>query len=104
MSQSPPDRYGFSDEQAFEFEQATNDLGFDHRILADDPRHRDSLDERLRREARERSRTPRDSGRFIAPDQGFGPYDTDQAYATDAGVDDGDLSAEERAMRVDPRY
>src|SRR5687767_13122639 len=102
MSQSPPDRYGMSDEQALEVEQATSDLGLNHRIVEDDPRHRDSLDERLRREAPDHRRTPRGGNRLVAPDEGAGPHESSQAYATDVGRDDGDLSAEERAIRIEP--
>ncbi|GGL27657.1 hypothetical protein GCM10014719_31480 [Planomonospora parontospora subsp. antibiotica] len=102
MSQSPPDRYGMSDEQALEVEQATNDLGLNHMIVEDDPRHRDDFGERLRREAPDHPRKAREWSRLVAPDQGTGPHETSQAYATDVGRDDGDLSAEERAIHIEP--
>ncbi|MBB5966669.1 hypothetical protein [Planomonospora venezuelensis] len=84
-----------SDEQSIEVEQATSDLGFNHRILEDDPWHRDTLDERLRREAPERERVPREEGRLVAP----GSDEVQDSYITD--VDRNDLSAEERAIRID---
>ncbi|MBG0830708.1 hypothetical protein HS041_23385 [Planomonospora sp. ID67723] len=94
MSQLPPDRYGMSDEQSIEVEQATSDLGFNHQIVEDDPAHRDTLDERLRREAPERHRARHDEGRLVAP----GSEELQESYVTD--VDVHDLSAEERAVHI----
>ncbi|WP_433241029.1 DUF5709 domain-containing protein [Streptosporangium sp. CA-135522] len=98
----PPDRKGLSDEQAIEVEEWTDDLGLDHEIRENDPRHRDTLDERLWREAPDRERAPRDENRLVAPDEGIGPDETSEEYARDVGPDDGDLSAEERAVHIDP--
>ncbi|WP_449061331.1 DUF5709 domain-containing protein [Planomonospora algeriensis] len=39
---------------------------------------------------------------MVAPDEGAGPHEVAQAYATDVGRDGGDLSAEERAIRIEP--
>ncbi|ACZ89585.1 DUF5709 domain-containing protein [Streptosporangium roseum] len=102
MSEMPPDRKGLSDEQAVEVEEWTDDLGLNHEIREDDPEHRDTLDERLWREAPERERAPRDENRLVAPDEGIGPDETSEEYARDVGADDGDLSAEERAIHIDP--
>ncbi|MDP9866490.1 MULTISPECIES: DUF5709 domain-containing protein [Streptosporangium] len=98
----PPDREGLSDEQAVEVEEWTDDLGINHEIREDDPEHRDTLDERLRREAPDRERPSREESRLVAPDEGIGPDETSEAYARDVGPDDGDLSAEERAVHIDP--
>ncbi|MER5322785.1 DUF5709 domain-containing protein [Streptosporangium roseum] len=102
MSEMPPDRKGLSDEQAVEVEEWTDDLGLNHEIREDDPEHRDTLDERLWREAPDRERAPRDENRLVAPDEGIGPDETSEEYARDVGADDGDLSAEERAIHIDP--
>ncbi|MEV8636343.1 DUF5709 domain-containing protein [Streptosporangium sp. NPDC051023] len=99
----PPDREGLSDEQATEVEEWTDDLGFEHEIIEDDPAHQDTLDERLWREApQQRERTPRAEDRLVAPDEGIGPDETSEAYATDVGPNGGDLSAEERAIHIEP--
>lgn len=103
MTEKPPDREGLSDEQAIEVEGWTDDLGLHHEILPDDPEHRDTLDERLRREAPNRERRPaREEGRLVAPDEGIGPDETSEEYARDVGPDSGDLSAEERAIHIEP--
>ncbi|WP_326824317.1 DUF5709 domain-containing protein [Streptosporangium sp. NBC_01756] len=102
MSEMPADRKGLSDEQAVEVEEWTDDLGFNHEILEDDPGHQDTLDERLRREAPDHTRIPRGENRLVAPDEGIGPDETSEAYAEDVGADDGDLSAEERAIHIEP--
>ncbi|OUC95079.1 hypothetical protein CA984_19970 [Streptosporangium minutum] len=102
MSEMPPDRKGLSDEQAVEVEEWTDDLGLNHEIRADDPEHRDTLDERLWREAPDHERAPREENRLVAPDEGIGPDETSEEYARDVGADDGDLSAEERAIHIDP--
>ncbi|MEV7013110.1 DUF5709 domain-containing protein [Streptosporangium sp. NPDC051022] len=102
MSEMPPDREGLSDEQAIEVEGWTDDLGLHHEIVEDDPEHQDTLDERLWREAPERRHTPRGEDRLVAPDKGIGPDETSEAYATDVGPDSGDLSAEERAIHIEP--
>ncbi|MGW4425044.1 DUF5709 domain-containing protein [Streptosporangium sp. NPDC004631] len=102
MSEMPADREGLSDEQAVEVEGWTDDLGFTHEIVEDDPGHQDTLDERLWREAPERERTPRREDRLVAPDQGLGPDETSEEYARDVGPDGGDLSAEERAIHIEP--
>ncbi|MFB9723765.1 DUF5709 domain-containing protein [Planobispora longispora] len=90
-----------SDEQSVEVEQATSDLGFNHEIVEDDPQHRDTLDERLRREAPERERAHRSEDRLVAPDAGIGPDWARESYAIDVGRDSGDLSAEERAIHIE---
>lgn len=103
MSQMPPDRKGLSDEQAVEVEEWTDDLGLHHEIRPDDPEHRDTLDERLWREApNHERRPPREEDRLVAPDEGIGPDETSEEYARDVGPDSGDLSAEERAIHIEP--
>ncbi|MEW1846473.1 DUF5709 domain-containing protein [Nonomuraea angiospora] len=102
MTEKPPDRFGFSDEQAIEFEEWTEDLGFYHEVKEDDPQHRDTLDERLRREARDRLHEPRPKHRLTQPDEGLAPDTEGEEIALEWGDDDGnDLSAEERAIRID---
>ncbi|MFG2077777.1 hypothetical protein SAMN05421874_11241 [Nonomuraea maritima] len=102
MTETPPNRYGMSDEQQIEVDEWTDDLGLRHEIVGDDPRHRDTLDERLRREAPERLREPRPKHRLTQPDAGAGADVEDEEVANDWGRDDDDLSAEERAVRIDP--
>lgn len=103
MTETPPNRYGMSDEQEIEVEEWTNDLGFQHEIVADDPQDRDTLDERLRREAPERLHEPRPKHRLTQPDEGLEADRDDQEIGEDwGGDDDDDLSAEERAVRIDP--
>ncbi|GAA4219682.1 hypothetical protein GCM10023075_04120 [Streptosporangium album] len=99
----PADRKGLSDEQAVEVEEWTDDLGLHHEIREEAPGHQDTLDERLWREAPDRGRVPREeSHRLVAPDKGIGPDETSEEYAEDVGADNGDLSAEERAIHIDP--
>lgn len=102
MSEMPPDREGLSDEQAVEVAEWTDDLGLNHEIVEHDDEHRDTLDERLRREAPDRERAPREDTRLVAPDEGLSPDETSEEYASDVGPDDGDLSAEERAVHIEP--
>ncbi|MFG1707899.1 DUF5709 domain-containing protein [Nonomuraea sp. M3C6] len=103
MTEKPPDRHGMSDEQEIEVEEWTDDLGMSHVVQEDDPRHRDTLDERLRREARDRLHEPRPKHRLTQPDEGLEPDVEDEEIGEDWGDDDGnDLSAEERAVRIDP--
>jgi hypothetical protein len=40
------------------------------------------------------------AGRLVAPDQGGGPDNDDELYATDVGIDGGAASAEEAAVHV----
>lgn len=103
MTEQPPDRYGLSDEQQIEVEAATDDLGLSHRIEEDDPRHEDSLDERLWREKPDRAeRAQRPEHRLTQPDEGLEPDVEGDEVGEDWGADDGDLSAEERAVHIDP--
>ncbi|WP_436761829.1 DUF5709 domain-containing protein [Streptosporangium sp. V21-05] len=102
MTETPPDREGLSDEQAIEVEEWTDDLGLNHEIVEHDDEHQDTLDERLRREAPDRERVPRDGTRLVAPDEGLSPDETSEEYASEVGLDDGDLSAEERAVHIEP--
>jgi hypothetical protein len=103
MTEQPPDRYGFSDEQEIEVEEWTDDLGLSHDIEPDDPADRDTLDERLWRELPDRPERPRrDEHRLTQPDEGLEPDTEDEEVGFDFGEDSGDLSAEERAVRVDP--
>ncbi|GAA2412084.1 DUF5709 domain-containing protein [Nonomuraea africana] len=102
MTETPPDRHGMSDEQEIEVEEWTDDLGQDHVIEEDDPQHQDTVAERLWREAPERERTPRDEHRLVSPDEGLEPDVESEEIGEDVGRDSGDLSAEERAVRVDP--
>ncbi|TMR23649.1 hypothetical protein ETD86_07365 [Nonomuraea turkmeniaca] len=92
-----------SDEQAIEVAEWTDDLGLHHEVVEDDPRRRDTLDERLRREAPDRLREPRSQHRLTQPDEGLEPDTEDEEIGEDWGDDDSsDLSAEERAVRIDP--
>lgn len=104
MTEKPPDRYGYSDEQAIEVEEWNEDLGRDHLIMEDDPAHRDTLEERLRRELPDRRpRVPRPEHRLTSPDEGVRPDVDGKELGTDWGDEAGhDLSAEERAVRVEP--
>ncbi|MDR8410875.1 DUF5709 domain-containing protein [Nonomuraea sp. 3-1Str] len=102
MSELPPDRFGLADEQEIEVGEWTDDLGLDHRIDEDDPQHEDTLDERLRREKPERERARREEHRLTQPDEGLAPDVESDEVGEDWGEDSGDLSAEERAVRVDP--
>jgi hypothetical protein len=101
MTETPPNRYGMSDEQEIEVMEWTEDLGLRHEVVGDDPRRRDTLDERLRREAPERLREPRPMHRLTQPDEGLEPDVEDEELGVDWGVDSGDLSAEERAIHID---
>ncbi|MEU7000658.1 DUF5709 domain-containing protein [Nonomuraea sp. NPDC046570] len=102
MTEKPPDRYGLSDEQGIEVEEWADDLGLEHEIAEDDPSHSDTLDERLWREAPEgRRRVPREGHRLVAPDEGLGPDLESEEVGDDLGADDGDLSAEERAIHIE---
>ncbi|MFC4006749.1 DUF5709 domain-containing protein [Nonomuraea purpurea] len=101
MTEQPPDRFGFADEQEIEVAEWTDDLGFRHEVVPDDPRVRDTLDERLRREAPEKLHRPRPKYQLIQPDEGTGPDTEDEEIGREYGSDD-DLSAEERAVRIDP--
>ncbi|MEV0380817.1 DUF5709 domain-containing protein [Nonomuraea sp. NPDC050643] len=101
MTEQPPDRYGYSDEQEIEVEEWNDDLGMRHEIVPDDPQHRDSLDERLRREAPEKLREPRPKHQLVQPDEGLGPDTEDEEIGVDYESAD-DLSAEDRAVRIDP--
>ncbi|MFI7699031.1 DUF5709 domain-containing protein [Nonomuraea sp. NPDC049480] len=102
MTEKPPDRYGLSDEQDIEVREWTEDLGLHHEVVENDPRRRDTLDERLRREARERLHEPRPRHRLTQPDEGLEPDVEDEEIGSDWGGDSDDLSAEERAVRIDP--
>ncbi|MEO3885528.1 DUF5709 domain-containing protein [Nonomuraea sp. B5E05] len=102
MTEQPPDRYGYADEQEIEVEEWTDDLGLHHEVAEDDPQHRDTLDERLRREAPSRLHEPRPKHRLTQPDEGLEPDTDDEELGVDQGGDTDDLSAEERAVRIDP--
>ncbi|TMR96791.1 hypothetical protein EJK15_21525 [Nonomuraea basaltis] len=91
-----------SDEQAIEVAEWTEDLGLRHEVVGDDPQHRDTLDERLHREARDRLREPRPKHRLTQPDEGLESDVEDEEIGDDWGDDSGDMSAEERAIRIDP--
>ncbi|MFI7440289.1 DUF5709 domain-containing protein [Nonomuraea indica] len=103
MTELPPDRHGLADEQQIEVEAATDDRGLNHRIEEDDPRHEDTLDERLWREKPDRpERGQRPEHRLTQPDEGLAPDLEGDEVGEDWGGDSGDLSAEERAVRVEP--
>lgn len=104
MTETPPNRHGMSDEQEIEVDEWTEDLGLRHEVVDDDPRRRDTLDERLRREAKDRLRGPRPKHRLTQPDEGLEPDVEDEELGEDWGddADSDDLSAEERAVRIDP--
>lgn len=98
MTENPPDRFGLSDEQEAEVEEWTDDLGLNHEIVEDDPSHPDTIAERMWREAPERERAPREEYRLVAPGEGS----EGEELADDVGRDDGDFSAEERAIHLEP--
>ncbi|GGP09818.1 DUF5709 domain-containing protein [Nonomuraea glycinis] len=101
MSELPPDRFGYSDEQDIEVSEWTDDQGMNHEIREDDPQHVDTLDERLRREAPERTRVRRPGHRLTQPDEGLEPDSEGRELGQDWGADGGDLSSEERAIRIE---
>lgn len=97
MTETPADRYGIEDdEQQVEVDEWNDDLGRDHVIAEDDPAHRDTIAERMRREAPEREREPREGFRLVQV-EGDG-----EELADDVGNDSGGFSAEERAMHIEP--
>ncbi|WP_327090820.1 DUF5709 domain-containing protein [Nonomuraea sp. NBC_01738] len=106
MTDMTPDRYGLSDEQEIEVEEWHDDLGRDHVIEPDDPAHQDTLAERMRRELPDRpTRPPRPEHRLTSPDEGQGPDVDGEEIGEDWGDEAGqDLSAEERAVHIDPDY
>ncbi|WP_336213378.1 DUF5709 domain-containing protein [Nonomuraea sp. LPB2021202275-12-8] len=101
MTELPPDRYGYSDEQEIEVAEWTDDHGLNYEIREDDPSHADTLDERLRREAPDKQRVRRPDHRLTQPDEGLGPDSEGRELGQDWGADSGDLSSEERAVRVE---
>ncbi|MGW0808047.1 DUF5709 domain-containing protein [Nonomuraea sp. NPDC002799] len=101
MTEQPPNRHGFSDEQEIEVREWTDDLGMRHEVTEDDPQHRDSLDERLRQEAPERLHQSRPAHQLTQPDEGLQPDTEGEEIGEDWGEAD-DLPAEERAVRIDP--
>ncbi|MFI7694016.1 DUF5709 domain-containing protein [Nonomuraea sp. NPDC049655] len=103
MSELPPDRFGMADEQDIEVKEWTDDLGLHHEVKEDDPQHEATLDERLRQELPDRPRrAPREEHRLTEPDEGAHPDTEDEAIGVDWDADREDLSAEERALRIDP--
>ncbi|UBU10850.1 DUF5709 domain-containing protein [Nonomuraea gerenzanensis] len=102
MTETPPNRHGMADEQEIEVTEWTDDLGLHHEVVEDDPQRRDTLDERLRREAPERLREPRPKHRLTQPDEGLEPDRDDEEIGVDYLDDNDDMSAEERAVRIDP--
>jgi len=102
MSEMPPDRFGYSDEQDIEVAEWTDDHGLNYEIREDDPQHEDTLDERLRREMPDRQRAPRaEQHRLTQPDEGLAPDSEGREIGEDRGDDGGDFSSEERAMRIE---
>ncbi|MEU0571628.1 DUF5709 domain-containing protein [Nonomuraea sp. NPDC005983] len=101
MTEQPPDRYGYSDEQGIEVEEWNDDLGLRHEITENDPGHAYTLDERLRWEKPERAHAPRTGHRITQPDEGLASDTEKDEVGQDWGEDGGDFSAEERAVRVD---
>ncbi|HEX4813450.1 MAG TPA: DUF5709 domain-containing protein [Nonomuraea sp.] len=101
MTETPPNRFGMSDEQEIEVAEWTDDRGLRHEVVDDDPQRRDTLDERLRREAPDRLREPRPKLRLTQPDEGLEPDRDDEELGELWPDDSDDLSAEERAMRID---
>ncbi|WP_157246173.1 DUF5709 domain-containing protein [Nonomuraea typhae] len=95
---------GYSDEQEIEVQEWTDDLGLNHEIREDDPARGDTLGERLRRELPDGpERDPRAGHRLTAPDEGLGPDEDDEEVGEDWGDEAGaDLSAEERAIHIEP--
>ncbi|GGL07576.1 hypothetical protein Sme01_11520 [Sphaerisporangium melleum] len=95
-----PDDMG-DDEQQTEIDGWTDELPAGHVIDADDPADRDDLTQRTWREARDRERVPREDARYVRPDEGAHPDEDSEEYASEVGEDDGDFSAEERAMHIE---
>ncbi|GAA3800829.1 hypothetical protein GCM10022226_20530 [Sphaerisporangium flaviroseum] len=96
-----PDDMG-DDEQLTEIEEWTENLPIGHEIVEDDPGERDGISRRVWQEAPSRDRVPREEHRFVAPDEGAHSDVDAEEYAQEIGPDDGDLSAEERAMHIEP--
>jgi hypothetical protein len=92
-----------ADEQDIEVREWTDDLGINHEVTEDDPQREATLDERLREELPDRRRERHlEEHRLTEPDEGAHPDTEDEAIGQDWGADREDLSAEERAVRIDP--
>ncbi|WP_248963410.1 DUF5709 domain-containing protein [Sphaerisporangium perillae] len=100
-SRRGPDDMG-DDEQLTEIEEWTDNLPIGHEIVSEDPEDRDGISRRVWQEAPERGHVPREEYRFVAPDEGARPDEESEEYAAEVGQDDGDFSAEERAMHIEP--
>ncbi|MEU9889365.1 DUF5709 domain-containing protein [Sphaerisporangium sp. NPDC051017] len=94
-----PDDMG-DDEQLTQIEEWTDNLPIGHEIVEDEPDEH-GISRRVWQEAPERSHTPREEYRFVAPDEGAHPDVEHEEWAQEVGADDGDLSAEERAMHIE---
>lgn len=91
------------DEQLSEIEEFTGDVRLGHHFETEDPAEAGSISRRVRQEVPDRpERAVRENMRLVAPDEGAHPDVDSEEYASSIGRDDDDLSAEERAMRIDP--
>ncbi|MEO3808956.1 DUF5709 domain-containing protein [Sphaerisporangium sp. B11E5] len=97
-----PDDMG-DDEQETQIAEWTGDVRLGHHFEAEDPEYSGGISRRVRQEVPDRPpRAVRQNMRLVAPDEGAHPDVVSEEYASSIGPDDDDLSAEERAMRVDP--
>lgn len=104
MTKNPNDPFDTDDEQELEYAEWNADLGDQHTIENADEDDRESFGERLDEELPDGpAREPREEHRLTDPDEGQGPDEESEMVGDDWGTDGGkDLSAEERAVRVDP--
>jgi hypothetical protein len=97
-----PDDMG-DDEQQSEIEEWTGDVRLGHGVEAEDPGYEGGISRRVRQEMPDRPpRALRENMRLVAPDEGAHADVDSEEYASSIGPDDNDLSAEERAMHIDP--
>ncbi|MCW2879960.1 MAG: hypothetical protein JWQ95_4060 [Sphaerisporangium sp.] len=96
-----PDDMG-DDEQLTEIGEWTENLPIGHEIAEEDSEDRNGISRRVWQEAPDRDRVPREEHRLVAPDEGAHSDVDSEEYAQEVGADDGDLSAEERAMHIEP--
>ncbi|GII80306.1 hypothetical protein Sru01_52880 [Sphaerisporangium rufum] len=99
MRQAPDDMG--DDEQQTEIEEWTDDLGLEHEIAEEHPETPEGISRRVWQEARDRRHVPREGHRLVAPDEGAHSDVDAEEYAREVGADDGDLSAEERAIHLE---
>ncbi|MFC6084347.1 DUF5709 domain-containing protein [Sphaerisporangium aureirubrum] len=97
-----PDDMG-DDEQLSEIAEWTGDVRLGHNFEEEDPEHTGGISRRVRQEVPDRPpHAVRENMRLVAPDEGAHEDVDSEEFALYAGPDDDDLSAEERAMHIEP--